>query len=40
VDERFMPVIRDCYRDARFPGELIPELGRLGFLGANLEGYG
>jgi glutaryl-CoA dehydrogenase len=40
VDERVMRVIRDCFRDARFPTELIPELGRLGFLGANLEGYG
>ena len=40
VDEGVMPVIRDCFRDARFPSELIPELGRLGFLGANLEGYG
>ena len=39
VDEGVMPVIRDCFRDARFPSELIPELGRLGFLGANLEGY-
>jgi glutaryl-CoA dehydrogenase len=40
VDERVLPAIRDCYRDARFPSELIPEMGRLGFLGANLEGYG
>ncbi len=40
VDDRLMPVIRDCFRDARFPSEVIPELGRLGFLGANLEGYG
>jgi glutaryl-CoA dehydrogenase len=40
VEDRLVPVIRDCYRDARFPSELIPELGRLGFLGANLEGYG
>jgi glutaryl-CoA dehydrogenase len=40
VDERLMPVIRDCFREARFPSDLIPELGRLGFLGANLEGYG
>src|SRR5258707_15675405 len=40
VDARVMPVIRDCFRDARFPKELIPELGRLGFLRANLEGYG
>jgi glutaryl-CoA dehydrogenase len=40
VEERLVPVIRDCFRDARFPAGLIPELGRLGFLGANLEGYG
>jgi glutaryl-CoA dehydrogenase len=39
VDERVLPVIRDCYRDGRFPTELIPELAELGFLGANLEGY-
>ncbi len=39
VEDRFMPLIRDCYRDARFPSGLIPEMGRLGFLGANLEGY-
>src|SRR5260370_10218884 len=40
VDERVSPVIRDCFRDGRFPKELIPEMGRLGFFGANLEGYG
>ena len=40
VDERVLPLIRDCFRDARFPKELIPEMARLGFLGANLEGYG
>jgi glutaryl-CoA dehydrogenase len=40
ADERILPLIRDCYRDARFPAALIPELGELGFLGANLEGYG
>ena len=40
ADERILPVIRDCYRDARFPRELIPEMAELGFLGANLEGYG
>jgi glutaryl-CoA dehydrogenase len=40
VDERVLPLIRDCYRDARFPSQLIPEMGSLGFLGANLEGYG
>jgi glutaryl-CoA dehydrogenase len=40
AEERVLPLIRDCYRDARFPKELIAELGELGFLGANLEGYG
>jgi glutaryl-CoA dehydrogenase len=40
VEERLLPVIRDCYRDARFPRELVAEMGRLGFFGANLEGYG
>ncbi|HXA52325.1 MAG TPA: acyl-CoA dehydrogenase family protein [Candidatus Acidoferrum sp.] len=40
ADERLLPVIRDCFRDARFPKELIPEMAELGFLGANLEGYG
>src|ERR1700720_5012684 len=40
VEDRVIPVVRDCFRDARFPKELIPEFGKLGFLGANLEGYG
>src|SRR6266496_2445001 len=40
VDERVLPLIRDCYREGRFPSELIPEMAHLGFLGANLEGYG
>jgi len=40
VDDRVIPVIRDCFREARFPRDLVAELGRLGFLGANLEGYG
>jgi glutaryl-CoA dehydrogenase len=40
AEERIAPLIRDCFRDARFPAELIPEIAELGFLGANLEGYG
>jgi glutaryl-CoA dehydrogenase len=40
VDERVLPVIRDCFREGRFPRELVPEMAALGFLGANLEGYG
>ena len=40
VDERVIPLIRDCYRDGRFPKALIGEMGRSRFFGANLEGYG
>jgi len=40
VEDRVVPIIRDCFNDGRFPKELIPEIGQLGFLGANLEGYG
>ena len=41
VEERLIPLIGDAYVDRRFPTELIPELGELGVLGANLpEEYG
>jgi len=40
AEERIAPLMRDCFREARFPSELIPEMAELGFLGANLEGYG
>ena len=40
VEDRAMPLVKDCFRDGRFPAELVPEFGRLGFLGANLDGYG
>ena len=40
VEERVLPIIKDCYNQGRFPADLIPEMGELGFFGANLEGYG
>ena len=40
VEDRVIPIIKDCYNAGRFPAELIPEMGEMGFLGANLEGYG
>lgn len=40
VKNEVMPIIRDAYREGSFPVQLIPEMGRLGFFGANLEGYG
>lgn len=40
VQAKVQPLIRNCYREGRFPREIIPDLGAVGFLGANLEGYG
>ncbi len=40
VDAEVMPVIRECYREGRFPMELVPKMAALGLFGANLEGYG
>lgn len=40
VDREVLPLIKDCYREGRFPTQLIPKMGELGFYGANLEGYG
>ncbi len=40
VQDKLMPIIEKHNRDATFPSHLIPEIGELGFLGANLEGYG
>ncbi len=40
VQTEVAPLIKDCYNQGRFPLEIVPELGRLGFLGANLSGYG
>ena len=41
VDDRLIPVIGQAYVERRFPKDLIPELGELGVLGANLpEEYG
>ena len=40
VDREFMPKVRQSFRDARFPMEVIPGLGKLGVFGASIEGYG
>ncbi len=36
VEDRLAPIVGEAYVRARFPVELIPELGELGVLGANL----
>jgi glutaryl-CoA dehydrogenase len=40
VDEKVLPIIRDCFEQHRFPRELVPELASLGLFGASLQGYG
>ena len=36
----YAPHVQACFREERFPNELIGQIGELGVLGANLEGYG
>ena len=40
IEDNLIPVIEDCFREGRFPRELVPAMGEMGFFGANLEGYG
>jgi glutaryl-CoA dehydrogenase len=41
TDERVLPIIGDCFDQARFPGELVPEIAALGLFGSSLpEKYG
>ena len=38
--ELFEPRVAQCFRDETFPNDLVPKIGALGVLGANLKGYG
>jgi len=40
VDEKVKPIIEECHREARFPFELVPEMGRLNLFGADFTDYG
>lgn len=41
VDQEFMPIVNEHYENGTFPSHLVPKLGELGLLGANLpEKYG
>src|SRR5271169_1684672 len=40
VEDNLIPIIEDCFREGRFPRELVPLMGELGFFGATIEGYG
>ena len=40
VDDKVVPIIEECNQEARFPIELVPEMGELGFFGSTIEDYG
>ena len=40
VSAKVLPVIEAHFRAGTFPAELVPEMAAMGFLGANLEGFG
>jgi glutaryl-CoA dehydrogenase len=40
VTDEVLPVIERHFRDATFPDQLIPAIGAMGLLGANIQGYG
>jgi glutaryl-CoA dehydrogenase len=40
VNEKALPLIRECFEHHRFPRELVPEMAAHGLFGAPLEGYG
>ena len=40
VQDQVIPIIEDHYMAGRFPQQLVQPMAELGFLGANLEGYG
>ena len=40
VDQRVLPIIRECFEEHRFPRELVPEIAALGLPGSSRDGYG
>jgi glutaryl-CoA dehydrogenase len=40
IEDNLVPIIEECNREGRFPRELVPQMGQLGFFGASLHGYG
>jgi len=40
VEDNLIPIIEECFREGRFPRQLVPKMGELGFFGASLQGFG
>ena len=40
TEENVLPVIEEHYMAGTFPMDLVPQIGKMGLFGCNLEGYG
>ena len=40
VEDNIVPIAEECFREERFPRELVGKMGEMGFYGATMEGYG
>ncbi|MFN7943230.1 MAG: acyl-CoA dehydrogenase family protein [Thermoanaerobaculia bacterium] len=40
VEDRIKPIIEECHREARFPMDLVPEMGEMNLFGATISEYG
>jgi glutaryl-CoA dehydrogenase len=40
AQEKLLPRVREAFREERFDREIMNEMGKLGFLGATIHGYG
>ncbi len=40
VDDKILPIIEECHREARFPFELVSEMAALNLFGATIDEYG
>jgi len=39
VDDKVLPVIRECFEQHRYPAALVPQIAELGLFGCTLDGY-
>lgn len=40
VNSEFLPKIQSCWRERRFPMEVVPRMAELGVFGCHIDGYG
>jgi glutaryl-CoA dehydrogenase len=40
AQEKLLPRVREAFREEKFDREIMNEMGKLGFLGATINGYG